>query len=67
MREPHSPELDALAELEAAALDTITADTQGVVQFVSAAGHRIENLGSSLTLGIGVIGALLKLLASRKS
>ncbi len=67
LREPASPELEALAEMEAAALETITADTQGVVQVFSDAGHRIENLGSSLTLGIGILSALRKLLASRKS
>jgi hypothetical protein len=67
LREPQSPELDALAEMEAAALETVTADTQGVVQLVNAAGHRIENLGSSLTLGVGLLGALRRLLGSRKS
>lgn len=67
LREPHSPELEALAEMEAAAFETITADTQGVVQMVNAAGHRIENLGSSLTLGVGILSALRKLLSSRKS
>jgi len=67
LHEPHSPELDALADMEAAALETVSADTQGVVQLVNAAGHRIENLGSSLTLGVGILSALRKLLASRKS
>ncbi|MBB4015077.1 hypothetical protein GGR16_000083 [Chelatococcus caeni] len=67
LREPHSPELQALEEMEAAALDTIVADTQGVSQLFNAAGHRIENLGSSLTLGVGVLSALRKLLASRRS
>jgi hypothetical protein len=66
LHEPHSPELEALAEMEAAALETVTADTQGIVQLATAAGHRIENLGSSLTLGVGMLGALRKLLASRK-
>lgn len=67
LREPHSPELQALEEMEAAALDTIVADTQGVTQLFNAAGHRIENLGSSVTLGIGILSALRKLLASRRS
>ncbi|MBB3810371.1 hypothetical protein [Pseudochelatococcus contaminans] len=67
LREPRSPELDALAEMEAAALETIVADTQGVVQMVNAAGHRIENLGSSLTLGVGILSALRKLLSSSKA
>ncbi|MGE4404954.1 hypothetical protein [Pseudomonas sp.] len=64
--EPHSPELEALAEMEAAALEAVTTDTQGIVQLATIAGHRIENLGSSLTLGVGVLGSLRKLLASRK-
>ncbi|MGA0565167.1 hypothetical protein ACO2RV_22200 [Ancylobacter sp. VNQ12] len=67
LREPRSPELQALEEMETAALDTVTADTQGMVQLVHAAGHRIENLGSNLTLGIGLLSALSRLLASRKS
>ena len=67
LREPHSPEMRALEEMEGAALETITAETQGVVQFVNSAGHRIENLGSSLTLGIGVLSVLRKLLAARRA
>lgn len=67
LREPHSPELEALAEMEAAALETISADTQGVVHMFNAAGNRIESLGSSLTLGMGVLGALRKLLSSRRA
>jgi hypothetical protein len=67
LREPRSPELDALAEMEATALETIAADTQGVVQMVNAAGHRIENLGSSLTLGVGVLSALRRLLSSSRA
>lgn len=67
LHEPRSPELQALEEMEAAALDSIAADTQGVTQLFNAAGHRIENLGSSLTLGVGILSALRKLLASRKS
>ena len=67
LREPASPELEALAEMEAAALETAMADSQGVVEMLTAAGHRIESLGDSLTLGFGILSALRKLLASRKS
>jgi hypothetical protein len=67
LREPASPELEALGEVEAAALEAVTADAQDVVQLFSTAGHRIESLGSSLTLGVGVLSALRKLLASRKT
>lgn len=67
LHEPRSPELLALEEMEAAALETITAETQGVIQMVNAAGQRIENLGSGFTLGIGLLSALRKLLLSRKS
>jgi len=67
LREPHSPELQALEEMEVVALETIAAETQGVVQAVNTAGHRIENLASSFTLGIGLLSALRKLLVSRKS
>jgi hypothetical protein len=67
LRELHSPELQALEEMEVVALETIAAETQGVVQAVNTAGHRIENLASSFTLGIGLLSALRKLLVSRKS
>ncbi|OYR24900.1 hypothetical protein [Brucella grignonensis] len=67
LREPHSPELQALDEMEAAALETIAAETQGVVQMVNTVGHRIENIGSSFSLGIGLLSALRKLLVSHKS
>ncbi|MGE8106801.1 hypothetical protein ACQKP1_24240 [Allorhizobium sp. NPDC080224] len=67
LREPRSPELQALEDMEAAALETIAAETQGMVQMATAAGHRIENLGSSLSLGIGILSALRRLLSSRKA
>lgn len=67
LHEPHSPELDALAEMEAAALEAATADTQGIMQTFNAAGHRLDSLGSNLSLAAGVLSALRKLLASRKS
>lgn len=67
LREPHSPELDALAEMEAAALETISADAQTVMQIVNSAGQRVESFGSSLTLGVGILTALRKLMASRKT
>ena len=67
MHESTSPELDALAEMQATALDAATAETQGIMQAVGAAGHRIETLGDSITLGIGVSATLRKLLASRKT
>lgn len=67
MHESTSPELDALAEMEATALDAATAETQGIMKAVGAAGHRIETLGDSITLGIGVLATLRKLLASRKT
>jgi len=67
LHEPNSPELRALQEMEEAALETVAADTQGLVQLVNSAGHRIDDIGSGLTLGVGILSALRKLLASRKS
>jgi len=61
----HEPR--ALQEMEEAALETVAADTQGLVQLVNSAGHRIDDIGSGLTLGVGILSALRKLLASRKS
>ncbi len=34
---------------------------------VNTVGHRIENIGSSFSLGIGLLSALRKLLVSHKS
>ena len=66
LREPHSPEMQALEEAEAAALEVLAKDSQGMVQIANAAGHRIEDLGSNLALGIGLLSALRRLLASHK-
>lgn len=67
LREPASPELEALAEMEVAALDAMMADSQGAIRMLSSAGHQIESLGSGVALGVGVLSALRKLLASRSS
>lgn len=52
--------------MEVAALEVAMADTQEIVQIFSVAGHRIENLGSSITLSVGILSALREMLASRK-
>lgn len=65
--DPASPELEALAEMEAAALEAVTAETRGVADLVGAAGDRIESLGSSVALGVGLLSALRKVLAKRKA
>ena len=65
--DPSSPELEALAEMEAAALDVVAADTRGVTDFVEATGERLESLGSSVALGVGMLSALRRLLAKRKA
>lgn len=67
LREPVSAELEALAEMEVAALDAMMEDPQGVVRMLSTAGHQIESLGSSVRLGVGILTALRKLLVSRRS
>jgi hypothetical protein len=67
LSEPSSPELDALAEMEAAALETVTADAQDATQLLSAVGHRFENFGNSLALGAGILSMLRKHMKSTKS
>lgn len=67
LREPRSPELQALEEMEAAALETVTAESQDVMRLLNSAGQRVESLGSGLSLGVGILSALRKLLASRKT
>lgn len=66
LHEPASPELDALAEMEAAALNSLVTDNQGIVQTFASAGHRIENLGNTLSLSFGALSALRRLLSAKK-
>jgi hypothetical protein len=66
LHEPVSPELDALAEMENAALETLFADNQGVIQSFAAAGHRIENLGNTVSLSLSVLSALRRLLSAKR-
>lgn len=67
LREPVSPELTALSEMETAALETAAADTQGLAQMVGAAGERINDIGGTLALGVSILSALRKLLGARKA
>ena len=66
LHEPHSPELEALAEMEAAALETLTAESQDMLRFLSPAGHGFSNFGNTMSIAIAIIGALRKLIGSRK-
>lgn len=67
LRDPASPELTALSEMESAALETVAAETQGLSQVVGVAGQRMNDIGGTLTLGLGVLSALRKILAGRKA
>lgn len=64
--EPKSAELDALTEMEAATLDAALAENQDILQVVSTTGHRIQDIGNTVSLGIGVLSSLRRLVASRK-
>jgi hypothetical protein len=66
LREPASPELDALAEMESAALDTLLADSHGMIQSFTAAGHRMESLGNTVSLGLSVLSALRRLMSAKR-
>lgn len=66
LHEPISPELDALAEMEAAALESAIIENREIIQAVSAAGHRIQDFRNTFSLGIGVLSALRRLLATAK-
>lgn len=66
LHEPASSELDALEEMEAAALESAAADTQGIVRAFSAAGHRIEDFGNTVSLSIGILSTLRRLLITPK-
>jgi hypothetical protein len=65
-REPASPELDALADAEAAALSAVNADTRSVVDGVSAAGERLGRLSSDVSLGIAALSGLQSLLSRQE-
>jgi hypothetical protein len=67
LRETSSPEQEALAELESVTLEAMMSDPQGAVQMMNAAGHRLETLGDSLSLGMGLLSALRKLRSARKA
>lgn len=64
LHEPHSPELEALAELEAAALETATAETRDVLHAFS--GHGIPGLGNTVSVGLAILGVLRKLMGGKK-
>jgi hypothetical protein len=66
LHEPASPELDALAEMEHAALESFTADTQGFAQAFTGAGAGVSNLSNTIALSISVVTALRKLLATAR-
>lgn len=67
LHEPTSPELDALAEMEAAALDSALSENRDILQAVSATRHRIQDLGNTFSLGVGVLSALRKVLTTTKA
>lgn len=64
--EPKSAELDALTEMEAATLDAALVENQGIIQAASVAGQHIQDIGNTVSLGIGVLSSLRRLIASRK-
>jgi hypothetical protein len=58
LREPESRELEPLAEIEEAALESVIADNRGVSQPFAAAGQRVESFGNTLSLSLSALSAL---------
>jgi hypothetical protein len=66
LHEPASPELDALAEMEAAALEALGADTQGLRSVISSGAHRIEDFGNAFSTSFAILSALRRILSGAK-
>ena len=67
LHEPSSPELDALSEMEAAALEAFGNDTQGLRSAISSSAHRIEDFGSAFSTSFAILSALRRILGAKKS
>ncbi len=63
LREPSSPELEALAEAEAAAFQSVSADTSGIVESLASVGERLGRVGSNASLAIAAISSLHAMLS----
>uniref|UniRef100_Q07JW8 Phage holin family protein n=1 Tax=Rhodopseudomonas palustris (strain BisA53) TaxID=316055 RepID=Q07JW8_RHOP5 len=66
LHEPASPELDALAEMEGAALEALGADTQGLRSAISSGAHRIEDLGNAFSTSFAILTTLRRILSGTK-
>lgn len=66
LHEPTSPELDALAEMEAAALEAFGTDTQGIRSAISSGAHRIEDFGNAFSTSFAILSALRRILGAKK-
>jgi hypothetical protein len=63
LREPNSPELEALGEAEAAAFEAFSSDTGGLAQSLSSVGDRLTRVGSNVSLGLAALSGLHSLMA----
>ncbi len=64
LSEPGSAEMTALTEMEEIARARALAETQGTVAGVEG---RIESLGSSISVGLGLLGMLRRIMARKKA
>ncbi|MGO3932430.1 hypothetical protein NP284_29480 [Rhodopseudomonas pseudopalustris] len=67
LHEPSSPELDALSEMEAAALEAFGNDTQGLRSAISSSAHRIEDFGNAFSTSFAILSALRRILGAKKT
>jgi hypothetical protein len=67
LHEPSSPELDALSEMEAAALEALGTETQGIRSAISSGANRIEDFGNAFSTSFAILSALRRILGSRKT
>ncbi|MEZ5841025.1 MAG: hypothetical protein R3D02_11595 [Hyphomicrobiales bacterium] len=67
LHEPQSAELDTLSEMEAAALDAAMADNSDIINAFGSTGQRLHDIGSTVSVGIGVLSALRRMVKGRKT
>jgi uncharacterized membrane protein YraQ (UPF0718 family) len=62
-KEHPSPELEALADAEASALDVLSSDASGAVDNFEAIKDKITRVGSNISIGVAAISGLQTLLS----
>lgn len=65
--EPKSAELDALTDMEAATLEAALMENRDIIHALGVTGRRIQDVGNTVALSLGVLSSLRKLMASKNA